>query len=116
VVFRHVLNFVVVNKNPFLGPNISVEFSIKISWTERSYAAAAGGFILRTLLGGLGLVLVIVAAAMRFVFGRDRGNTTQPSLAGRVAIGSFRNDSCCYCYCRCSDDYNSVADDYDDGV
>jgi hypothetical protein len=72
----NVLNFVVVNKNPFLGSNISVEFSIRISWTERSYAAAAGGFVLGTLLGGLGLVLVIVAAAMRFVFGRDRGKTT----------------------------------------
>ena len=64
------LYLVAVNKNPVLGPSISVEYSIKISWSERSYATALGGLVLGMILGGFGFVLVVVSAAMRLVFKR----------------------------------------------
>jgi len=62
------LYLVVVNRNPVLGPSISVEYSIKISWSERSYATVLGGLVLGMLLGGLGFLLIVVSAVMRFVF------------------------------------------------
>jgi len=39
VCLANALYLVAVNKNPALGPSISVEYSIKISWSERSYAS-----------------------------------------------------------------------------
>jgi len=65
-----VLYLVAVNKNPVLGSSISVEYSIKISWSERSYATALGGLVLGMILGGFGFVLVVVSAAMKLVFKR----------------------------------------------
>jgi len=64
----NVLYLVAVNKNPVLAPSISMEYSIKISWSERSYAQVLGGLVLGMLLGGLGFILVVVSAVMRFAF------------------------------------------------
>jgi hypothetical protein len=64
------LYLVVVNKNPVLGPTISVEYSIKISWSERSYAQVLGGLVLGMILGGFGFMLIVVSAVMKFVFKR----------------------------------------------
>jgi len=64
------LYLVAVNRNPVLGSSISVEYSMKISWSERSYGTALGGLVLGMILGGFGFVLVVVSAAMRLVFKR----------------------------------------------
>jgi len=64
------LYLVAVNKNPVLGPSISVEYSIKISWSERSYAQALGGLVLGLVLAGFGFVLIVVSAVMKLVFKR----------------------------------------------
>jgi hypothetical protein len=64
------LYLVVVNRNPVLGPSISVEYSIKISWSERSYSQVLGGLVLGMLLGGFGFLLIVISAAMKFVFKR----------------------------------------------
>jgi len=64
------LYLVAVNKNSILGPSISVEYSIKIAWSERSYSAFLGGLFLGILLGGLGFVLIIVSAVVKVVFER----------------------------------------------
>jgi len=53
-----------------LGLSISVEYSIKISWSERSYAQVLGGLVLGMLLGGSGFVLIVVSAVMKLFFKR----------------------------------------------
>jgi len=83
------LYFVVVNRNPILGPDVSVEFSVKISWTERSYAAIFGGFVLGIFLGGIGFLLIIASAVMRFVFGRDREKAAASFAGGLVQATKF---------------------------
>lgn len=85
----NVLYFVVVNKNPFLGPSVSVEFSIKISWDERSYSTVLGGLVVGGFLGGLGFLLIIVSAVMAFVFGRSKQKPIQSSPVSQVAAGRF---------------------------
>jgi len=85
----NLLYFVVVNRNPILGPNVSVEFSVKMSWDERSYAAVLGGFVLGGFLGGLGFLLIIVSAIMVFVFGRGKQRQIQSTPARQLVKGSF---------------------------
>ncbi|MEM1520206.1 MAG: hypothetical protein QXK42_01555 [Candidatus Korarchaeum sp.] len=48
--------------------DISVRYNADISWEERSYAPVLGGAILGGLLLFLGLVLMIAAAVVRYVF------------------------------------------------
>jgi len=71
------LHLVAVNKNPVLGPSISIEYSIKISWSERSYATALGGLVLGMILGGLGFLLIVVSAVMRFVFKQQKQKSSR---------------------------------------
>jgi len=85
----NVLYFVVVNKNPFSGPSLSVEFSIKMTWDERSYSTVLGGLVLGGFLGGLGFLLIIVSAVMAFVFGRGKQKQIQSTAAGQVVKGRF---------------------------
>jgi hypothetical protein len=83
------LYFVAVNKNPLLGPSVSVEYSIKISWDERSYNAVLGGLVVGGFLGGLGFLLIIVSAVMAFIFGRGKEKTIHPSPVSQTIAGRF---------------------------
>lgn len=68
---KNLLYFVAVNKNPILGPDISVEYSIKISWNEKSHVNALSDLVLGSLFGGVGFLLIIVSAVMKVVFQRQ---------------------------------------------
>jgi len=91
------LYFVAVNKNPFGGPDISVEYSIKISWNEKSYAHVLGGLVLGGLLGGLGFLLIIVSAVAKVVFQRQEKEKTYQPIAPMAPVAAVPEVKARYC-------------------
>jgi hypothetical protein len=67
--FRPELNVLVDATKSYPKPvDITVRYTIEASWEERSYAGAVAGMLVGGGLAGLGLLLLIAAAIVKFVF------------------------------------------------
>jgi uncharacterized membrane protein len=101
---KYLIYFVAVNKNSVPGPDISVEYSIKISWDEKIHVHALSGLVLGSLFGGIGFLLIIVSYIVKVAFKRqDREKIIRPieycSRCGTVltSIGVTGKSFCSKC-------------------
>jgi hypothetical protein len=64
--------------------NISVQYDIAVTWEEKSYSHVLGGLLLGGGLIALGVILMVAATVVKYVFRPDRKESKSPAKFGYI--------------------------------